>query len=397
MQNIQALTNLPGIHNYYSSIDRSWTRISGGTGSGTVKGNYPFTHRCHKSVTRKGGYLQVGVSKFRLPTPYQRGIAEFIHSPGQWDVLSGTLTTRWVGTITGSIQGNALGVRNVWQNGLYPVVDQNAKARAETQCLVKMGNQKAQLGTFLAESRKTAIHLADRSIDLLRVLHAIKRRRWSDVPKALRLRKDPTKLTADLWLEYQYGWKPLLSELHDIHGVLVEGLGRPLVVKASSTVTVSDSFDESRLNPGNRNLIANGSAERGHKCQLAAFVDDQFLRKAQQIGLVNPAEVGWELVPYSFVVDWFIPIGQTLSALTATKGLKFAWGSFQLRGSMNLFVHERAPAGFVGGTMPSYVHRATSFERSVYGGFPRPQIYAKESPFSSTRITSALALLRNLK
>jgi hypothetical protein len=32
------------------------------------------------------------------------------------------------------------------------------------------------------------------------------------------------------------------------------------------------------------------------------------------VGLLDPASVAWELLPYSFVVDWFIPIGQYLAA-----------------------------------------------------------------------------------
>jgi hypothetical protein len=36
-----------------------------------------------------------------------------------------------------------------------------------------------------------------------------------------------------------------------------------------------------------------------------------------RLGLLNPAEVIWELVPFSFVADWFLPIGDYLSALDA--------------------------------------------------------------------------------
>jgi hypothetical protein len=35
---------------------------------------------------------------------------------------------------------------------------------------------------------------------------------------------------------------------------------------------------------------------------------------AAQLGLLNPENVAWELLPWSFVIDWFIPIGQYLDA-----------------------------------------------------------------------------------
>jgi hypothetical protein len=39
-------------------------------------------------------------------------------------------------------------------------------------------------------------------------------------------------------------------------------------------------------------------------------------------GLLNPALLYWELMPYSFVVDWFIPVGDVLASLTAGLGLE---------------------------------------------------------------------------
>jgi hypothetical protein len=40
-----------------------------------------------------------------------------------------------------------------------------------------------------------------------------------------------------------------------------------------------------------------------------------------QTGFTNPANVIWELVPFSFVVDWFIRIGDYLNACTKLDNL----------------------------------------------------------------------------
>ena len=45
-----------------------------------------------------------------------------------------------------------------------------------------------------------------------------------------------------------------------------------------------------------------------------------------QLGIDNPLEVVWELIPLSFVADWFIPVGEFLRSLTATNGLVFHSG-----------------------------------------------------------------------
>lgn len=45
------------------------------------------------------------------------------------------------------------------------------------------------------------------------------------------------------------------------------------------------------------------------------------LHLASQLGLTNPASVAYELVPYSFVLDWVLPLGPFLSSLTDFSGL----------------------------------------------------------------------------
>jgi len=37
--------------------------------------------------------------------------------------------------------------------------------------------------------------------------------------------------------------------------------------------------------------------------------------------LTNPALVAWELVPFSFVADWFVPIGSWLTAIAPLIGI----------------------------------------------------------------------------
>lgn len=52
------------------------------------------------------------------------------------------------------------------------------------------------------------------------------------------------------------------------------------------------------------------------------------LRQAAQWNLgINPLLTAWELVPYSFVVDWFIPIGDFIGQFGSSVGLKFISGT----------------------------------------------------------------------
>jgi hypothetical protein len=51
------------------------------------------------------------------------------------------------------------------------------------------------------------------------------------------------------------------------------------------------------------------------------------LKTASELGLTNPVEVLWELVPFSFVIDWALPIGSFISQFDASLGWTFVDGS----------------------------------------------------------------------
>jgi hypothetical protein len=113
------------------------------------------------------------------------------------------------------------------------------------------------------------------------------------------------------------------------------------------------------------------------------------VRNVSALGLTNPALVGWELVPFSFVVDWFTPIGSWLESLTAFEGYNvvakslsytyssIAYGEYLLKGatcSHTVNNHERLTSF----TTPSYPSPLLNFGARL----------------GKKRFTSALALLR---
>jgi len=127
-------------------------------------------------------------------------------------------------------------------------------------------------------------------------------------------------------------------------------------------------------------------------------VEPSYLSNLSQMGLLNPAEVAWELTPWSFVVDWFVPVGNVLEALTARVGVTFIDG-FTSWKVESTYEDECIPSGNVYGpvvvnTQRMYRHNR-GFERSKLTSFPVPGFYYK-SPFSSKHALNALALLRQL-
>jgi hypothetical protein len=114
------------------------------------------------------------------------------------------------------------------------------------------------------------------------------------------------KVTSNNWLELQYGWLPLLSDVHDGAEFLAQRLSCPAIVRSS--VSRSRQGTVSCNNPAFDPLLHECYTRKG----IIAFVSE--VDPVQLSGLLDPLSVAWELLPYSFVADWFIPIGSYLSA-----------------------------------------------------------------------------------
>lgn len=206
------------------------------------------------------------------------------------------------------------------------------------------------------------------------------------------------------WLELQYGWLPLMA---DIIGAINEfarepappriyakGHGSREWLESWGVVAAVGGSSLSGVPGGNSGKFPVRFHQRAF-CSLVYELDDADKRSAGQLGLVSPDEVVWELLPYSFVVDWALPIGPWLSALHADRGLKFKGGSL----ATVMEAVEMGPAGpfrtyGCGEVDSSYGVRLDikSFDRKVYTSPPSPGLYVK-NPLSVMHGLNGLALL----
>lgn len=115
---------------------------------------------------------------------------------------------------------------------------------------------------------------------------------------------------------------------------------------------------------------------------------------ARQLGLVDPATVVWELIPYSFVVDWFLPIGSYLENLNQIPTLS---------GRFLTIKSTRYQGGNVGKTsspvnwtkIPTIGQFYLKIDRTVSSSLavPKPQFNKLSDAMSPTRIWNAIALV----
>jgi len=119
--------------------------------------------------------------------------------------------------------------------------------------------------------------------------------------------RNPRKAAQNAWLEYSYGWRPLVKDVYD----------------AAHTIANLTNKDYNRLFSVTGTGKKQGSTLKSLGFQKYQYHEWKHLTKyglwyryasgqppvAASLGLTNPLEVAWELVPFSFVADWFVPIG----------------------------------------------------------------------------------------
>ncbi len=128
------------------------------------------------------------------------------------------------------------------------------------------------------------------------------------------------------WLELQYGWLPLLSDSYEAakaYWVLTRD-NRVSTVRSSAWDV--KSYNSAAEGPTTAQAILVQKRRVIYTVELS-----ESLSAERSLGLSDPLSVVWEIIPYSFVVDWFIPIGTYLDTLSILPHLTGRWMETQVR------------------------------------------------------------------
>lgn len=142
-------------------------------------------------------------------------------------------------------------------------------------------------------------------------------------------RKDSS--TPELWLEYSYGWAPLIS---DVHTALTNSLKVPQVYFRKVV-----RFEEPIAYKRNESYVR--TSQQGTLKARAVYqgwvsCDPNVIQALSQYGITNPSVTMWEALPFSFVVDWFTPVGSYLESLGTFPGIEV------INPSLTTTVHEES-------------------------------------------------------
>lgn len=300
-------------------------------------------------------------------------------------------TTLWYHTTQLNGGANVLGAgTDVW--------DANEDIRLYDKLRERLVGSDFDMSVFLGESHQTLRMIADSAIRIRKGIYHLRR---GDINGTLRslfegtsrsplpstrgalLRKSDAKYAAQNWLELQYGWLPLLSDVKSGAEMMAHQFSVPAEkrFRVSRTVlgegrTFSDqgmhfdclvppAFPWMQPSPGCPYYLWTNTEYRVQRTKRVTLYVKERPTTLQALGLTDPTKVAWELLPWSFVVDWFIPIGQWLNArgLSSIVTGRYVVSSKEVRWA-------GAPKLQLGGSPPSSADFGAKWKKYAIPGAP---------------------------
>lgn len=395
---IQARNHAEGRHVYRETFVRSKTTYHS---SGHISHDqWSSDHAVHMCTRFKGHSpirLLPGTSTpWRDPTPYERSVIEINREAGKskWKDPNTSHYEIWEEILSEDGFNN----ESFSPYGAFDSPSVQWPEALKSSCIVKatqqIKDQKASFGENLAEAQKTYRGLYTLGTQLLTAALAVKRGNPGLAWDILRDNRSVVRRGADLYLQYKFGWKPLMSDIYSLSDLLKGNLQKAMILSGygsgEEAVTAISKHDRER----------SGSGTRKVRTKLYGMLDGQYSHMADQLGLTNPLRLAWDLVPYSFVVDWFMPVGDVLDALQPPQGVKFIGGYSTVRGEIKFTSTWKAGEDpNMSSVSPRTNHvNMFSMRRESYTDWPRAGLYFT-SPFSwsdrasTERGKSSIALL----
>jgi len=292
-------------------------------------------------------------------------------------------------------------------DAVIPGVASEARYKALNKLFTELKGEGANLANMLGERKQVVNSIVNVLNTIVYTVRDLKRGNLSSAIRRmggdpLTARKLKKVDIANQWLSLQYGWKPLLSDVYD----LVNGLHKrestlPKTFRATGYQNEIGKSTSGWTQDWKGVFHGIRGTRAAHKFMIRAY-PNLSLAEPAALGFTNPLTVAWEITPWSFVVDWFLPVGSYLEQLTADHGWTFYDGcetSFVKAAEVGDYVvyhagPESDPAYFISSVVTQQGNTMyVKMERNVLVAFPSPSLPHFKNPFSIGHVENGLALL----
>lgn len=355
------------------------------TGPENVSGPFPMP-----SAMRLGGYVASSTPHFKKlkrsgkllgPNAYRR--YDYTHSSQSIEVgheskIACDGTPTWLAAratnntnlpvLFDHSTGQAIGRENLWENPFSLLDVEQLKVEALAGITPDL-----DVLTSLAEAHKT--------VDM--VLNA-RRSAKNLIFEALKGGKSTARAAGAAWLQWRYGWQQLERDIKNLSALLREPF-RPVILtnKAiehfSQVVTRNSVYD----GPERRQVVTTNIQEEVSVNAVAAIQ----VRAKTLNALIDVPVTLYELIPFSWVADWFVSIGDCLKAWSVLRSAEQAVMSVGYKRVIHVQVVRESTPGY--DTVNYRNGRGSGSSREAYSDKVRiPSSIPSLIPQARVRLTS---------
>lgn len=223
-----------------------------------------------------------------------------------------------------------------WPAGVQTNVDNQARAQAYSR--MRSG---FNASTFLGEMAQTFAMIKSPAMGLRRGIDAY-RRRADTLRNRYKKLGDYRRAVADLWLEYHFGWKPLISDVFNAS----EAYKR---TAEKQTGTNFSGQASQTIRSSKRRTLAFAQVAEGtivdeitsvYTCRYKGSVRYRGSSSAMEVhyGSTWPDFVptAWELCPWSFLIDYFSNVGDLANSWATAQIVSTGWTCRTLHEKVNV-------------------------------------------------------------
>lgn len=273
-------------------ITQRWTTVYGNDFDGNGK---PVNHWIHRTVSYQSNRELDTSAKFPIrQKPYLINVGDCSSYDRWWYDTSGKPVSYAHDCITG-IEGTS-----------WPNIPDGAVVQ---ECINKLYGDTMNL-VMAARDLYDANNLAlDYFKRISRSVRAIKRGHFREAYKLFMGSRSVPRGVASNWLQFQFGVLPVIHTVQDAYNVASRAQNNGLFRLTSSVEYTNSRGSHVGWSDGYK-LIANGSSRSWKRCRCYRYLSKKDIYN--HMLRTNPVEAAWDAIPYSFLLDWFIPIGDYL-------------------------------------------------------------------------------------
>jgi hypothetical protein len=281
-----------------------------------------------------------------------------------------------------------------------PLWDPNDEYKLIDKALGEFKGHDFNAAVNLGELKESVSMIASTARSLAQAYISLKRANVPGALKALGM-KPKTSVVRDVqhnlrdsaasaWLGLTYGWLPLLGAVDDAAKAAVYHL-RPRTTRITARRTIRGP----KIIKTGDGLSADTVRDRS--VNLIWLIEEEAkFSTLEEFGFTSPSLVAWELMPFSFVADWFLPIGNFLSARSTLSSLKGTYIRTERTKRIIRVSPQVASSGFqiLSGDFwesTTQIHRTVGPISSM--PLPGPQL---KDPLSLSHAVSAISLLQTV-